>query len=141
MSVTLLNPADPKAPLMEKSLLPLTDFLIRVLDDQQEPVAGALVVLTRRPGSHHQLVEEVELGATDARGELAWTPDQPGLVRLSASKEGESLVQTEFSIRFDSMPLSGMTIAIFLAILYFGVGGWLVLSLLGSKEEKPSPKS
>ncbi|MEE8141907.1 MAG: hypothetical protein V3T77_02290 [Planctomycetota bacterium] len=123
-----------EAPTLLPKGLPLR---VRVMDEQGNGMPNVPLFLTLYPAS--ELAETVPLGTTDHRGDFRWIPETPGLVVVQAGEDDYPLVQQQFSILYPSFPLSGLTIAVLVGILYFGVGGWLVGSLVfGSRSPKSS---
>ncbi|MCK4545804.1 MAG: hypothetical protein KAW17_00040 [Candidatus Eisenbacteria sp.] len=85
------------------------------------PQAGAEVSVVYRPGS------EVEhcgsLGITAAGGSVPWTPKEAGIARLSAAwadSAGNHNPAVNVSIRFHSVPLSGVIVAILAGLILYG---------------------
>lgn len=84
-------------------------------------LAATPVVATYAPGS--QLAREVELGLTDAAGQLTFVPDAFGLVAIRAADESTTL-----SVRASGVPLSAVAIfavalALMVALTGFGFRG------------------
>jgi hypothetical protein len=59
--------------------------VITVVDDRQRPRSGETVRVVHRP----ELAATVEqaIGITDARGQVKWTPSQPGVAIVRAGDE------------------------------------------------------
>ncbi len=77
------------------------------------PAAGIAVSVTYRPNSEVAITEEI--GRTDARGELSWTPRSAGIGMLAA--EGCDLT---VSIRFRGIPIGGLVVMLLAAMILFG---------------------
>jgi hypothetical protein len=60
------------------------ETVLTVLDEQQQPVAGATVRAFHREGLAQ--ARELAIGITDIRGRVKWTPAEAGPVRVDASK-------------------------------------------------------
>ena len=89
--------------------------------------ADALTV-TYRPNSG--VVKEVTLKAGSPSKAFAWTPDRPGIVKLSAGSASKNL-----SVRFGGFPWSGLLIMLFAAGILFGGAGFAFRILFGSGKE------
>jgi len=86
---------------------------IQVMDDKGNPVTGADVSVTYRPGSSVSATDS--LGQTDA-GTLLWTPTDAGIATITATWQGQGQPQqsssTTVSVRFASAPIDGIIIMI-----------------------------
>lgn len=87
------------------------------------PAAGAAVVATYRPGSN--IPHEVALGTAGEDGRLAWTPEQAGLVTVSATAPaaGELAEETSsvnLSVRHAGTPVGGLVIMLLAGIILYG---------------------
>jgi len=95
---------------------------IHLQTEAGNPIAGAHVTATYRPGS--RVEKESEVGITDSGGGVDWTPEEAGIVAITAAfpnEEGnEVTVQTNVSVKFASTPLSGVLIMLFAGILLLG---------------------
>jgi hypothetical protein len=87
-----------------------------------DPVAGARVSATYRPGS--RVEEESEVGTTDAGGSVEWIPKEAGIVSISAAFSGadgnDLQLQTNVSVKFASTPMSGVLIMLLAGTLLIG---------------------
>ncbi len=95
---------------------------ILVQTQSGNPIAGAKVIATYRPGS--RVEADSEVGITDAGGAVDWTPEEAGIVSLSAvypAEDGTDIqLQTNISVRFASTPLSGVLIMLLAGTLLIG---------------------
>lgn len=111
---------------------------VTVTGEGGEPVGSRVVEVTYRPNSETSSTEE--LPATDAAGQVAWTPRDAGIVTLAVGDEASHNV----AVRFGSFPGSGLAIMILAGLLLFGGAGLGFLVLLRSPdaaEEAPEPPS
>lgn len=83
-------------------------------DSEGAPVVGATVRAIYRPGLTDS--SEVAVGITDARGQVAWVPDQPGTVSLVADDATLPMV-----VAWPSPPLG--TVVMILLVLVLALGG------------------
>jgi len=85
------------------------------------PVKGAVVSVTYRPGSKVEKTDKV--GLTNLAGIVAWTPEDAGIVRISA-KWGEAGRETEISkntsVKFASTPKAGIAIMLVAGLILIG---------------------
>lgn len=87
---------------------------IRVTDDAGDPVSGAVVSVTYRPGSSVSATDEI--GRSSDGGMLQWTPMDAGLATITATwaRPGQDEVSssTTVSVRFQSPPVGGILIMV-----------------------------
>ncbi len=95
---------------------------IHVLDASGNPVGGATIEATYRPGSRVSVVSPV--GITDSSGGADWIPQHAGVVRIDArwrDDDGSEILATmNASVRFASTPIGGIIIMIFAGVLLIG---------------------
>jgi hypothetical protein len=107
-----------------------------VSDSDGNPVGGASVTVTYRPGSS---VEKTDtLGESDAAGVVMWKPSDAGIATVTATWSGpeqsELSESTTVSVRFQSAPWNGIIIMI-IAGLVLAVGSIVrIFRLLRSPE-------
>lgn len=100
---------------------------------------GVVVEVLYRPNTQTSRTET--LAPTDARGTTSWTPSDPGLVTLTASRElpgGEvkTVASRNVAVRFGGFPPSGIAIMLIAGLMLFGgalFGFWLLM-----KDDLPS---
>ncbi len=96
---------------------------VKVTDSSGEPVAGAQIVVTYRPGS--RVSREEAVGQSNAVGSIDWTPSDAGLATITATWPGtddtRATATTTVSVRFQGAPLDGILIMI-VAGLVLAVG-------------------
>ncbi|NOZ22667.1 MAG: DUF4198 domain-containing protein [Planctomycetes bacterium] len=80
-----------------------------------EPLAGATVTATCNPKS--EMEADDPLGATDAKGQVKWTPKQTGIAKLSVNK-GEATRNTV--VLFERFPVNGLIIFLFAGTVLYG---------------------
>lgn len=104
---------DNESPVREESTT------IRVTDAEGNPVPGAAVEVTYRPGSSVSRVAPV--GRADAAGTLTWTPQEAGIATITATWEGPghspATSSATVSVRFQSPPIDGILIMVFAGVL------------------------
>jgi hypothetical protein len=95
---------------------------IIVQTEAGNPIPGAKVTATYRPGSRVQADSEV--GITNSGGTVDWIPLEAGIVSISAEFPGaggdDIQLQTNVSVRFASTPVSGIVIMLLAGILLIG---------------------
>jgi len=85
------------------------------------PLRAAAVTVVYRPGSKVSHAES--LGTTDARGRIAWTPADAGIVTLTAIPPGGEEVApitSNLSVRFRGIPLRGLAVMVLAGIILYG---------------------
>ena len=103
-----------------------TVTVVTVRDAAEMPVRGAVVSVKYYPGSKIERVDTV--GVTDPSGYLLWRPKYAGVVSVSARKDSES-VSINRSVKFDSIPGSGILVLMIAGIVLMGGAGWSILRL------------
>ncbi len=92
---------------------------IRITDGAGNPVQGARVEVTYRPGSRVEAVSVVGSSASD--GALNWTPTETGIATISAAWTGPfdvaTSTSTTVSVKFESPPVDGILIMIVAGLL------------------------
>ncbi len=92
---------------------------IQVVNDDGNPVAGADVSVTYRPGSRVSATDEI--GETIEDGTLEWTPVDPGIATLTATwtepGQTERSSSTTVSVRFRDLPIDGIFIMVVAGLL------------------------
>jgi hypothetical protein len=87
-----------------------------------DPIAGARVTATYRPGS--RVEEDSEIGVTDPGGAVEWIPEEAGIVAISAEFTSEDSTTAQLSenvsVKFASTPLSGVLIMLLAGTLLIG---------------------
>lgn len=87
-----------------------------------EPLEGAVVSITYRPGS--RVEKRVPVGKTNAAGIVEWKPQVAGIAgieaRWMAEEEREIVVTKNVSVRFSSTPPGGIFIMALAGILLIG---------------------
>ncbi len=95
---------------------------ILVHTPEGNPVFGALVKVTYRPGSRVEVISDI--GETDEAGGVNWAPDDVGIVTISAhwlgDDGGERTAATNISVKYASTPMSGILIMLLAGILLIG---------------------
>ena len=107
--------------------------------DTETPVVGAVVVVTYRPNS--QTVSKEVLPPTNAQGEVSWTPNDSGIVTLTAherSEDGKVLGSLSASVRFGTFPGAGLVVMFIAGVLLFG-GALLGMVMLLREGQAPAP--
>lgn len=96
--------------------------LIHVRDASGKSIEGALIDITYRPES--QVEKTVTVGTTNNAGIVRWTPEDVGVVTISAAwTEEDSTAGTatsNISVKFASLPVDGIAIMIFAGLLLLG---------------------
>lgn len=115
---------------------------LRVTEDG-EPAAGAQVVAVYRPASnteHREVLEPV-----DSSGQVLWTPDDAGPVKLEVRPEGADLGADEapgaeliVAVRFGRFPPQGLLIMVLAGILLFGGAATAFALLLRPPSHAPT---
>ena len=85
------------------------------------PAAGVEVKAGYGPGS--ELLRETSLGTTDNAGKLSWTPEEAGLVALSAEAQGADgpeALASSISVQFDGAPVSGLLVMLVAGLILYG---------------------
>jgi hypothetical protein len=99
-----------------------TSTLIYVRDAYGRSVEGARVDITYRPES--RVEKSVSPGATNSAGIVRWTPEEAGVVTITAAwTEQDSIAGSatiNISVKFASTPASGVAIMIFAGLLLLG---------------------
>ena len=107
-----------------------------IQDDAGNPVAGADVSATYRPGS--SVEETVSIGVTGKSGRILWFPAAAGIVTLAAawtSAEGDTVTtSTNISVKFKSTPAGGIVIMLLAGLLLVGGSAVRILRVLRSGE-------
>jgi hypothetical protein len=110
------------------------------------PLAGVVVEALYRPNS--QTSRSETLPATGADGTVSWTPEDAGIVQLTArrgsSDEAEPLAVARVAVRFGGFPTAGLVIMIAAGLLLFGgaiTGFILLLTAPPSGEPAETPPS
>ena len=130
-------------PLLAATIVPDKTFptqneqvRLGVSDSDGNPVGGASVTVTYRPGSS---VEKTDaLGESDAAGAVMWTPSDAGIATVTATWSGpeqsDLSESTTVSVRFQRAPWDGIIIMI-IAGLVLAVGSIVrIFRLLRSPE-------
>jgi hypothetical protein len=90
-----------------------------VVDQAGEPVAGARVEVTYRPGSSVWRVETI--GKSGQDGGIDWVPTEAGIATLKAAWMGpdrsEMVATIDVSVRFRSAPIGGILVMIIAGIV------------------------
>jgi hypothetical protein len=90
-----------------------------VVDQTGEPVAGARVEVTYRPGSSVRRVETI--GNSGQDGSIDWVPTEAGIATLEAAWRGPGrstmVATTDVSVRFRSAPIGGILVMIIAGIV------------------------
>ncbi|MDH3215983.1 MAG: hypothetical protein OEN01_06780 [Candidatus Krumholzibacteria bacterium] len=98
------------------------EMRIRVEDEAQNPVGGAIVDVTYRPGSKVERVDHV--GTSSSDGMITWTPTQAGIATITATwSEHDQMLrssQASVSVKFPSPPADGILIMIVAGVLLVG---------------------
>ncbi len=85
-----------------------------VMDPSGQPVAGARIEVTYRPGSSVSSVEAI--GRSGQDGGIDWVPTEAGIATLTAVWTGfdraEMVATVDVSVRFRSPPIAGILIMI-----------------------------
>lgn len=89
-----------------------------VVDESGAPVVDGVVRALYFPNS--KVEREVEVGTTDAAGQVEWTPSHPGIAVLSASSDDTSHGSSSYSVRFDGVPASGLAVFVVAATILLG---------------------
>jgi hypothetical protein len=96
--------------------------LIHVRDQYGRPIVGAAIRITYRPES--QVEKTVAAGATNEAGIVRWTPDDVGVVLITAAwmeeDSTEGTASRNISVKFASLPASGIVIMILAGLLLLG---------------------
>lgn len=96
---------------------------IHLADEDGNPVGGATVEVTYRPGSSVSSTDPI--GATDSGGTITWTPTDAGLATITAAwtppgqAETTTSAQT-VSVKFASVPIDGILIMLFAGVVLIG---------------------
>ena len=92
---------------------------IRVVDPNGEPVSGASVEVTYRPGSEVSRIDDI--GQSGADGTISWVPQQAGIATITATWTGpdqsEEATTTTVSVKFRAPPISGILIMVVAGLL------------------------
>jgi hypothetical protein len=92
---------------------------LHVIDDDGDPVAGAVIEVTYRPGSSVEKVDPI--GITEEDGGVTWIPSDAGIARVTATwldDDGESSsLSTAVSVRFAAPPVTGIIIMVAAGLL------------------------
>lgn len=92
---------------------------VHVTDEAGNPVGGASIVATYRPGSSVQQADS--LGVSAADGAIHWTPVEAGIATITATWAGpggsEQTSTTSVSVRFNSPPVGGLIIMVVAGLL------------------------
>lgn len=110
--------------------------LISIFDQDGEPVPGAAVTATYRPGSRVSRTDD--LGKTAAAGTIEWTPRKAGIVTLRAiwtaadGSERSAFINT--SVRYDPAPVSGIVVLVIAGVVLLGGSVERICALLRSPE-------
>lgn len=117
-------------------------YRIEVFTDEKKAsvAAGAKVTLLERPGT--ELEKKLVLGRTDSKGVLLWSPKADGQVKLVATgAHDEKIAENDYSLLYSSLPLAGILVGSLVALLFFGGGALLILSLIRTPAEEEDPGS
>jgi hypothetical protein len=99
-----------------KKKFPTKDEEVRliVMDPSGQPVAGARIEATYRPGSSVRRVEAI--GRSGQDGSIDWVPTEAGIAMLRAYWTGADrsamVAAVDVSVRFRSPPIAGILIMI-----------------------------
>ena len=92
----------------------LEQVAVLVQNDADEPVAGAQMSVTYRPGSRVSHTDII--GFSGADGKIDWTPATAGIATITATWTGPNLAEetasTNVSVRFQKLPIDGIIIMI-----------------------------
>ncbi len=143
VSLCLLILASTNAAWGESSIVLRTQYPVQgertelyIQDDEGNPVTGAEVDVTYRPGS--SVEETAAVGVTGKSGRIIWYPAAAGIVTLTASwrSEGGDTVTTSanFSVKFASTPVGGVVIMLLAGLLLVGGSVVRILRVLRSGE-------
>jgi hypothetical protein len=89
------------------------EVTLTVLSQGKQPAADAPVKVTYYPNS--EIKRTVEVGRTDERGQLRWTPEHAGLSTIAAGEQTKTI-----GVRFDGMPLGALVVFLIAGTLLFG---------------------
>jgi len=92
---------------------------------------GAPLRITYRPNS---AVEATDTLALDGAGAVMWTPSQPGIAVLSVDRGGAT-VSRNVSVRFGSVPWSGVLVFLGTGLLLFGGASFAMRRLFQDHDE------
>lgn len=96
--------------------------LIHVRNSYGQSVEGAVIRVTYRPESRVETTDS--LGTTNDAGIVHWTPEDVGVVTISAAwMEGDSTTGAatqNISIKFASTPANGIAIMVFAGFILLG---------------------
>lgn len=109
---------------------------IRVEGADGQPLPGVALRARYRPNS--ETAHTAELGATDAAGRVAWTPDDAGVVLLEAGDTAAPLAQHRVSVRFGGFPPLGLLVMAVAAVLLFGGAALGFAWLMSAPEPLPA---
>jgi len=84
-----------------------------VVTKNNEPLGEQLVKVTYYPNS--EIKRTVEVGRTDARGRVEWTPAHAGMAAISAGDQNKT-----FGVRFPAMPIGAVVVFLIAGTLLFG---------------------
>lgn len=111
---------------------------VRVTDDNGNPVSGATIEVTYRPGSS---VERTEPIGSSSGGLVQWTPSEAGIATVTASwtvaGENTATSSTNVSVKFSSPPLDGILIMVVAGLLLVVGSVIRVANLLRVPEASP----
>ena len=100
---------------------PTKEKQVRVLisDDDGEPVGGASIEITYRPGSSVEKVDPI--GVSEQDGSIHWIPAEAGIAQIQATWSGSGQTEvsatTSVSVRFGSPPPAGIVIMVVAGVL------------------------
>lgn len=98
-------------------------FVGQPLTIRVEGAEGARISVETQPSS--QVAETRDAGRLSEGGELSWTPERAGLVRLRVlDEDGAELARRDLAVRWPHLPLSALAVLVGAGMLLFG-GVWL----------------
>ncbi len=125
LSSLLLFAAPSAAQYVPADVLPTVGEAVAV----QLPAGAEALVITSRPGS--AIADTTRL--TASAGTATWTPEQAGIVEISAP--GTPDRQT-VSVRFDRAPASGILVLLVAGTILFGGAAFASVKLFGKEPDE-----
>ena len=89
------------------------EVTLTIVSQNKQPAVDTPVSVTYYPNS--EIKRTVELGRTNAEGQLRWTPEHAGLSTISADEQSKT-----FGVRFDGMPPGALVVFLIAGTLLFG---------------------
>lgn len=121
---------------VESDPMPGTVTTLSFVEENGLPGVAYFVRARYRENAHETLRSTQELGTTDLAGEVAWTPERPGVVVLAWEKPGAegSAGSVNISVVHDGFPPGAILIAVFAGLLL--LGGSVVFFLQMMRRDK-----